>query len=115
MAIDEILLRNPNVDWSKVTLFVTVEPCIMCAAALRLLGLTKVHFGCYNERFGGCGSIIPAHKEFMGTAYPPLQIVQLEAYRKECVMLLRKFYVKENGRAPCPKTKKNRVLKELSE
>ena len=43
---------------SKCTLYVTVEPCVMCAYALRLLGVTRVIFGCHNERFGGCGSTI---------------------------------------------------------
>ena len=40
-------------------LYVTVEPCIMCAAALRLVGVRRVFFGCINERFGGCGSVLP--------------------------------------------------------
>ena len=37
-------------------LYVTTEPCIMCAAALRIVGLTHVVYGCPNPRFGGCGS-----------------------------------------------------------
>jgi tRNA-specific adenosine deaminase 2 len=41
-----------------VTLYVTVEPCIMCASALRQLGIREVYFGCMNERFGGCGGVL---------------------------------------------------------
>ena len=44
-------------------LYVTVEPCIMCAAALRFMGIPKVVFGCTNERFGGCGSILNIHTD----------------------------------------------------
>ena len=44
-------------------LYVTVEPCIMCSAALRYLGVPKVVFGCANERFGGCGSILNIHTD----------------------------------------------------
>ncbi|KAK2573644.1 tRNA-specific adenosine deaminase 2 [Acropora cervicornis] len=44
-------------------LYVTVEPCIMCAAALRFMGIPKVVFGCANERFGGCGSILNIHTD----------------------------------------------------
>lgn len=115
VAIDQIIAstENNNLDWSNVKLYVTVEPCIMCAAALRLLGLRHVHFGTYNERFGGCGSIIPAHRDYMGEDYAPLQINLLDLYRPECVMLLRRFYMRENERAPKPKAKKNRVLKEV--
>lgn len=49
----------------KSVLFVTTEPCVMCAAALRLVGLTAVVYGCPNQRFGGCGSTLDVHlKEF---------------------------------------------------
>merc|ERR1739848_439857 len=43
--------------FSKCVLYVTVEPCIMCAAAIALVGLSHVYFCCRNERFGGCGSV----------------------------------------------------------
>jgi tRNA-specific adenosine deaminase 2 len=42
----------------ECTLYVTVEPCLMCAAALRIAGIGLVVFGCGNERFGGCGSVL---------------------------------------------------------
>ncbi|CAD7968604.1 unnamed protein product [Amoebophrya sp. A25] len=44
------------------TLYVTVEPCIMCAAALQLCGLKRVVFGCRNPRFGGCGGVCHVHE-----------------------------------------------------
>lgn len=46
---------------SNCDLYVTCEPCIMCAAALSKLGIRKVYFGCHNERFGGNGSILSVH------------------------------------------------------
>ena len=46
------------VDWSKYALYVTVEPCVMCAAALRIVGLVEVYYGCANDRFGGCESVL---------------------------------------------------------
>jgi len=47
-------------------LYVTTEPCIMCAAALRISGLCNVVYGCPNPRFGGCGSTLDVHeKEFV--------------------------------------------------
>lgn len=42
-------------------LYVTTEPCIMCAGALRIIGLTHVQYGCPNQRFGGCGSTLDIH------------------------------------------------------
>ena len=37
---------------------VTVEPCVMCAAAIVLQGVPVVYAGCCNDRFGGCGSTV---------------------------------------------------------
>ena len=39
-------------------LYVTVEPCLMCAWALRLLSISKVYYGASNPRFGGNGSVL---------------------------------------------------------
>ena len=34
----------------------------MCAGALSLLGFKAVFYGCGNDRFGGCGSILSIHE-----------------------------------------------------
>jgi tRNA-specific adenosine deaminase 2 len=98
-----------QVKMAEFSLYVTIEPCIMCAAALRRVGLLQVYFGSYNERFGGCGSIIPVHDSYL--VDPPLNITLLEEWRSECVGLLRMFYMRENERAPVPRKKTRRVLK----
>ena len=40
------------------TLYVTLEPCIMCAGALVLSRLPKVVFGAYDPKAGAAGSVI---------------------------------------------------------
>ena len=47
---------------SDCTLYVTVEPCIMCAYALNIVGIKHVIFGCENDKFGGNGSILSLHR-----------------------------------------------------
>ncbi|AAF79540.1 F21D18.9 [Arabidopsis thaliana] len=47
--------------FSKCVLYVTCEPCIMCASALSFLGIKEVYYGCPNDKFGGCGSILSLH------------------------------------------------------
>jgi tRNA(adenine34) deaminase len=39
-----------------VHVYVTVEPCIMCAGALILARIDTVWFGAREPKFGGCGS-----------------------------------------------------------
>jgi tRNA-specific adenosine deaminase 2 len=39
-AIDEILLRHDASVFMDTDLYVTVEPCIMCASALRQMGMS---------------------------------------------------------------------------
>ncbi|KKY38914.1 putative trna-specific adenosine deaminase-like protein [Diaporthe ampelina] len=43
-------------------LYVTVEPCVMCASMLRQYGIKKVYFGAVNDKFGGTGGVFCIHK-----------------------------------------------------
>ena len=60
------------VSLHECVLYVTVEPCIMCAAALLYRDVRKVFFGCRNPRFGGNGSVLalnePCHAGRPATA-----------------------------------------------
>ncbi|KAK3430875.1 hypothetical protein EUGRSUZ_E02530 [Eucalyptus grandis] len=47
--------------FSACSLYVTCEPCIMCASALSIIGIKEVYYGCANDKFGGCGSILSLH------------------------------------------------------
>ncbi|MDP3561842.1 MAG: nucleoside deaminase [Legionellaceae bacterium] len=44
VAIDNCIQKNPNVDWSKVTLYTTAEPCPMCQSAIVWAQIPKVVF-----------------------------------------------------------------------
>ncbi|CAK7345726.1 unnamed protein product [Dovyalis caffra] len=94
--------------FSKCTLYVTCEPCIMCAAALSILGIKEVYYGCANDKFGGCGSILSLHS----SSSQPLnsgEIAQRKDFKctggvmaQEAVSLLRSFYEQGNPNAPKP-------------
>ena len=49
---------HPRSSLQSLTLYVTCEPCVMCAAALSILKPKRVVFGCHNPRFGGVGSVL---------------------------------------------------------
>lgn len=54
--------RLTREEIASCILFVTVEPCIMCTFALNLMGIHRVYFGQFNDKFGGCGSLRTDHK-----------------------------------------------------
>jgi len=97
----------PLAVFKKCDLYVTCEPCIMCAAALAKIGIGRVFFGCRNDRFGGCGSLMCLHKpDFLpGVSHTGYPIVT-GILEKEAVTLLRSFYERENFHAPDAKRKK---------
>jgi tRNA(Arg) A34 adenosine deaminase TadA len=100
--------RYPASILKECTLYVTVEPCVMCASLLRQFQVKEVFFGAANDRFGGTGGVFNIHScKSMDQPYP----VSGGWLRKEAILLLRRFYVQENGRAPVPRGKKGRVLK----
>jgi tRNA-specific adenosine deaminase 2 len=107
----------------KCDLYVTVEPCIMCASLLRQFGIRRVFFGASNEKFGGTGGVLNIQrgngrefldedgKEDSGKLDQDDYEVCGGWLRDEAIVLLRRFYVQENDRAPEPRGKKDRVLK----
>lgn len=113
-AIDQIILHNhrPSSLLSECTLYVTVEPCIMCASALRQLCIPRVVFGCCNDKFGGCGSVLSIHSDD-ATDHPPIATTS-GVCEHEAVAMLRLFYAQENQHAPeaQKRTKKQRELAE---
>lgn len=90
-------------------LFVTCEPCIMCAAALSRLGVKRVVFGCLNERFGGNGSIISVHEDGEKLEDYHSYSVTSGVMATEAIEIFQRFYVTENKRAPLGKRKRKSV------
>ena len=68
-------------------LFVTCEPCIMCTKALSIAKIGKIVFGCKNEKFGGCGSVVNVD--------PSLKI-ESGIMKQEAINLFRSFYDRPN-------------------
>lgn len=82
-------------------LYVTVEPCVMCASLLRQYGIRKVYYGAINERFGGTGGVFSIHNDpYMGIEPGLGQGYEVSGgwLREEAIMLLRRFYVQQNGK-----------------
>lgn len=86
--------------FSEISVVVTVEPCIMCAAALIQLKIGEIIYGCRNDRFGG---------ENVVNVFDVLKsniCVRGGICADESMDLLKEFYKGENPSAPVPKTRK---------
>ena len=44
-AINKCAASNPKIDWIKLTLYTTAEPCAMCQGAVSWAGIRRVVFG----------------------------------------------------------------------
>ena len=103
VSLNKIFRERPNDALEALRnseIFVTVEPCIMCTSALLKTGIRKATFGAYNDKFGGCGSVLDVKQEGLE--------IQGELFKDEAVTLLRKFYDKPNELAPKPRRKQDR-------
>jgi tRNA-specific adenosine deaminase 2 len=90
-AADTSPLARLRALLSGATLYVTVEPCIMCAAALRTSGVGRIVYGAANDKFGGAGTVLDV---LAGAAR-----VERGLRADEAVALLRRFYARANTRA----------------
>ena len=47
-------------DWrlNGCELYVTLEPCPMCAGAILQSRISKIHIGTFNKDMGACGSVV---------------------------------------------------------
>jgi tRNA-specific adenosine deaminase 2 len=113
VAVDEVLewckerALSPSVDvFPKAQLYVTVEPCIMCASALQQLRVPLIVYGCDNDRFGGCGSVLDVFRlsSSSSSSFVPTLVSGVQA--KEAINLLKQFYQGENPHAPVSKQKR---------
>ncbi|XP_077518930.1 tRNA-specific adenosine deaminase 2 [Amblyomma americanum] len=108
-CVDQVLAwcEERGLDFESVfrsiSVYVTVEPCIMCGSALKELGVKRIVFGCANERFGGVGSVLNVFDDDEHDT----EVVP-GVWAEQAVDLLKKFYTGENPNAPCPKPKAHR-------
>ena len=57
MAINQANETVGNWRLLDSTLFVTIEPCVMCSGAIGLARISQVIYGAKNAKFGGAGSL----------------------------------------------------------
>ncbi|KAJ6229364.1 tRNA-specific adenosine deaminase 2 [Anaeramoeba flamelloides] len=108
LAIEQIYAQeeNPEILLSNCIVFVTCEPCIMCTGALRICKIPRVVFGCINDRFGGCGTVLSINNDQnlqLGTTFQ----CKAHVMEKQSLGIFKKFFMRVNPFKPPEKGRKN--------
>ena len=92
-------------DWrlDGMEMYVTLEPCPMCAAAIVQSRISKVYIGTFNKDMGACGSVISLLDSRRLNSFVDVKWL----YDEECSEILVKFF--EENRNKCKD--KNKDLK----
>jgi tRNA(adenine34) deaminase len=80
----------------ECTMYVTLEPCAMCAGAIVLARLGRLVYGAWDPKAGACGSVLDVIHE------PRLNHrvdVRPGVLAEECGALLRSFFQKKRRQA----------------
>ena len=78
---------------SDCTLYVSLEPCAMCAGAIVNARLGKLIFGAFDERFGCCGSRVDLVTDAL--IYTVLTVGGIA--EAECAALLSAYFQGKRG------------------
>ncbi len=71
------------------SIFVTVEPCPMCAGAIMQARITNVYYGAKEEKSGAFGSVFDLTAIQGFNHYP---VVREQIMEKECSELMQSFF-----------------------
>jgi len=95
LAITQASNTIDNWRLNNAVLYVTKEPCPMCAGALVHSRIKKVIFGAYDDQMGACGTVMNIAND--ARLRHQLQIVG-GIKEAECRELLQEFFKKQRVR-----------------
>lgn len=97
----EILAVTSAADYLKIkwlsgaAVYVTIEPCSMCAGALVLARIKDLYFGASDPKTGACGSVLNiANNNKLNHRIK----VKKGVLEQECALLLKDFFKKKRAK-----------------
>ena len=87
-AIDEACRTLGGWRLWQCTLYVTLEPCPMCAGAILNARVSRVYFGARDREMGACGGVMNLFMEDF--PHPPALVGGV--LEEECAQVLREFF-----------------------
>ena len=89
MALRAAALEESNYRLPGTTLYVTLEPCTMCAGAMLHARVDRVVFGATDPKTGAAGSVLNVFSE---KQINHQTVVEGGIMREECGQILRDFF-----------------------
>ena len=89
IVINEACQKRQSKFLSDTSLFVTLEPCAMCAAAISEVHIDKIYFGAYDEKKGSLESVMKIYNQhhfFVPEVYGGMNEL-------ESSLLLKNFFI----------------------
>lgn len=101
LALREAAAKLGDYRLNDCDLYVTLEPCMMCAGAILHARVRTLWFGASDDKAGACGSVIDAFAN--GALYHQTTIMG-GIEREACASVLREFFAarRVNGKTPDP-------------
>lgn len=89
IAITSASSTLDNWRLNECAIYVTKEPCSMCAGAIVNSRIDKLYFGCYDEELGACGSRF----EICGGSTP--SVVKGNILANESLSLIQEYFIRK--------------------
>ena len=89
LAIQEASKKLDNWRLMNCEMYVTLEPCPMCAGAIIQSRIKKVYIGTMDEKTGACGSVLNLLKDYK---FNHEVEVETGIMQNECEELLKQFF-----------------------
>jgi tRNA(adenine34) deaminase len=99
MAIRSASMTLESWRLTGTTLYVTLEPCAMCAGAIIQARIARLVFGTWDPKAGACGSICNLLAE---TRFNHRVMVDSDILTEECRTILQNFFQNLRSSQPVP-------------
>lgn len=89
IAIQKASKKLKNWRLTNCEMYVTLEPCSMCAGALIQARLKKVYIGTMDSKTGACGSVLNLLEDY---TFNHKVEIETGILKEECENLLKQFF-----------------------
>jgi tRNA(adenine34) deaminase len=90
LALREAAKKVGNYRLTGAELYVTLEPCVMCAGAIQNARIARLSFGASDPKTGACGSVVDLFAESSRLNHHTMVVSGVLA--EECAALLQEFF-----------------------